>query len=136
LVNRQIARKYIYLLPNTFSYPSTLTLALLRSGRSLKYLPVTVKARKGNSKIRPVRDGVRFFLIIIKIATLFSPLRVFLPISFLCFLAGIIYYGYTFVTTHRFSNMSALLFSTAVIIFMMGLVSEQVSQMRYDRIDE
>ncbi len=136
LVNKEIARKYIYLLPNTFSYPSTLTLALLRSGRSLKYLPITAKARKGKSKIRLFRDGVRFFLIITKIATLFSPLRIFLPISFLFFLTGIIYYGYTFATAHRFSNMSALLFSTAVIIFMMGLVSEQISQMRYDRVDE
>jgi hypothetical protein len=136
LVNKEIAKKYIYLLPNTFSYPSTLTLALLRSGRSLKYLPITAKARKGKSKIRLTRDGVRFFLIITKIATLFSPLRVFLPISFLFFLTGIIYYGYTFATAHRFSNMSALLFSTAVILFMMGLVSEQISQMRYDRVDE
>lgn len=136
LVNKEIAKKYIYLLPNTFSYPSTLTLALLRSGRSLKYLPIKVRARKGKSKIKLFRDGVRFFLIITKISTLFSPLRIFLPISFLFFLIGILYYGYTFAIAHRFSNMSALLFSSAVIIFMMGLVSEQISQMRYDRVDE
>jgi glycosyltransferase involved in cell wall biosynthesis len=136
LIRRDVARKYIYLLPNTFSYPTTLTMALLRSGRSVRYIPIAAKARKGKSKIRLFRDGVRFFLIITKIATLFSPLRVFLPVSFAFFLSGLLYYGYTFASAHRFSNMSALLFSSSIIIFMMGLVSEQISQMRYDRVDE
>ncbi|MFC1512822.1 glycosyltransferase family 2 protein [Thermodesulfobacteriota bacterium] len=136
LVRKDTASKFIYLLPNTFSYPSTLTLAYLRSGRSIKYIPIEAKKRMGKSKIKLLQDGTRFFLIITKIATLFSPLRVFLPVSFTLFITGILYYLYTFYTAHRFSNMSALLFSSALIIFMMGLISEQISQMRYDRVED
>lgn len=135
LVKKDVVTKFIYLLPNTFSYPSTLTMAYLRSGRSLKYVPIAVKKRKGKSKISLLKDGTRFLLIITKIATLFSPFRVFLPISASFFLTGIFYYAYTFLTMHRFTNMSALLLSSSVIVFMMGLVSEQVSQMRYDKVE-
>ncbi|MCF6290500.1 MAG: glycosyltransferase family 2 protein [Desulfobacterales bacterium] len=135
LLRRATARQFIYLLPNTFSYPSTITMAYLRSGRSVKYVPIRTRARKGKSKIRLARDGVRFLLIITKIATLFSPFRIFLPVSFVFFLTGVMYYVYTFITTHRFTNMSALLLTTSVVIFMMGLISEQISQMRYERID-
>ena len=134
LMKTDVARQYIYLLPNTFSYPSTLTMAYLRSGRSVKYIPIKTLTRKGKSKIKLLSDGVRFFLIISKVATLFSPLRVFLPISIFLFCTGFFYYAYTFLTAARFSNMSALLFSSSLIIFMMGLISEQISQMRYDRI--
>lgn len=135
LVRLSVARQFIYLLPNTFSYPSTLTMGYLRSGRSVKYVPIQTKARTGKSKIKLLRDGTRFFLIITKIATLFSPFRVFLPASFVLFLLGICYYGYTFMTQGRFTNMSALLLNSAIIIFMIGLVSEQINQMRYDRVE-
>jgi hypothetical protein len=90
--------------------------------------------RKGKSKIKLLSDGVRFLLIISKIATLFSPLRIFLPISVILFITGIFYYLYTFLTQGRFTNMSALLFNSSLIILMMGLISEQISQMRYDRV--
>ncbi|MFO7605360.1 MAG: glycosyltransferase family 2 protein [Desulfurivibrionaceae bacterium] len=133
LIRRETAMEFIHLLPNTFSYPSTLTLACLRSGLGIKYIPIETRRRKGKSKIKLFQDGARFFIIITKIATLFSPLRVFLPISFLFFITGFGYYAYTFITANRFSNMSALLLSTAIIIFMMGLVSEQITQLRYDR---
>ena len=136
LVRRDVARKFIYLLPNGFSYPTTLTMAYLRSGHSIKYIPIRAAKRHGKSKIKLVKDGARFFLIIARIATLFSPFRVFLPISLLLFLIGNFYYLYTFATAGRFTNMSALMLSTSVIVFMMGLVSEQVSQMRYDRVEE
>lgn len=135
LVRLSVARQFIYLLPNTFSYPSTLTLGYLRSGRSVKYIPIQTKARTGKSKIKLLKDGTRFFLIITKIATLFSPFRVFLPISLAFFFTGICYYGYTFFTQGRFTNMSALLFNSSIIIFMIGLVAEQISQMRYDRVE-
>lgn len=134
IVRKEVASQYLYLLPNTFSYPSTLTMAYLRSGRSVKYVPIQVRARKGKSKIKLLSDGPRFFLIIFKVATLFSPLRFFMPISAFLFLTGIFYYAYTFVTSSRFSNMSALLFTSSLIIFMMGLISEQIAQMRYDRV--
>ncbi len=135
LVRLSVARQFIYLLPNTFSYPSTLTLGYLRSGRSVKYVPIHTRARTGKSKIKLLSDGTRFFLIITKIATLFSPFRVFLPISFALFVTALIYYGFTFITQGRFTNMSALLFNSSIIIFMIGLVAEQVSQMRYDRVE-
>jgi glycosyltransferase involved in cell wall biosynthesis len=136
LVRNDRVRKYIYLLPNTFSYPSTITMAYLRSGLSIKYVPIQTLARKGKSKIKLFQDGIRFFLIITRIATLFSPFRIFLPVSLIFFLTGIGYYMFTYITQHRFTNMSALLLSSSVIIFMMGLVSEQISQMRYDRVED
>ena len=135
LVRLSVARQFIYLLPNTFSYPSTLTLGYLRSGRTVKYIPIQTKARVGKSKIKLLKDGARFFLIITKIASLFSPFRVFLPISMGFFVTGLCYYAYTFLTQGRFTNMSALLFNTSVIVFMIGLVAEQISQMRYDRVE-
>ncbi|MEW6219637.1 MAG: glycosyltransferase family 2 protein [Thermodesulfobacteriota bacterium] len=133
LVRRETARNFLYLLPNTFSYPSTLTLAYLRSGRSLCYVPIRTRPRRGKSKIRLLEDGIRFLLIITRIATLYSPFRVFMPTSLFFFCTGVLYYGYTFITEHRFTNMSALLLTSAVTIFMIGLVSEQISQMRFDR---
>ncbi len=134
LVRSSTVRQFIYLLPNTFSYPTTLTMAYLRSGRSVKYVSILTRMRQGKSKIKLFRDGVRFFLIITKISTLFAPLRIFLPVSALFFFTGVGYYLYTFLTQGRFTNMSALLFNSAIIIFMIGLVSEQISQMRYDRV--
>jgi glycosyltransferase involved in cell wall biosynthesis len=133
-IKKDIAQQFLYLLPNSYSYPATLTLAVLRTGRVLKYIPITVKVRKaGRSNIKIFKDGVRFFMIIVKICTLFSPFRIFLPVSFIMFCLGLSYYMYTFLTSNRFTNMSALLFTTSIIIFMMGLISEQICQMRFER---
>ena len=133
-VKADIARSFLYLLPNTYSYPTTITLGVLRSGRSLKYIPIRARARKkGKSGIKLLQDGTRFFMIIIRICTLFSPMRVFLPVSFLMFAVGVARYIYTFITEGRFTNMSALMFVTSIIIFMMSLISEQICQMRYER---
>jgi glycosyltransferase involved in cell wall biosynthesis len=133
-IKADLAKSFLYLLPNTYSYPTTLTLGVLRSGRSVKYVPIRAQTRKlGESKIRFFRDGVRFFMIIVKICTLYSPMRVFLPVSFLMFVLGMAWYVYTFITEGRFTNMSALLFTTAIMIFMMSLISEQVSQLRFER---
>jgi len=133
-VKSDVAHNLLYLLPNTYSYPTTLTLGVLRTGRSLKYVQLRSQARKmGKSKIRIVRDGVRFFMIITKICTLYSPLRIFLPASLGIFFTGLGYYLYTFFSAGRFTNMSALLFTTSILIFMLGLISEQISQMRFER---
>ena len=133
-VKSEIAHNFLYLLPNTYSYPTTITLGVLRSGRSVKYIPIhTENRKKGESKIRVFRDGIRFFLIIAKICTLYSPFRIFLPISFMMFCLGLGYYLYTFLSWGRFTNMSALLFTTSILIFMMGLISEQICQMRFER---
>ena len=133
-IKSDIAHNLLYLLPNTYSYPTTLTLGVLRSGRSVKYIPINTQSRKkGKSKIKVFRDGIRFFLIIAKICTLYSPLRVFLPVSMMMFFLGLGYYLYTFFEWQRFTNMSALLFITSILIFMMGLISEQICQMRFER---
>ena len=133
-VKASVARDLIHLLPNTYSYPTTMTLAVLRSGLSLKYVPISTRRRQaGKSNISLFKDGVRFFMIITRICTLFSPFRVFLPVSFTMFMTGLLWYLYTFTTQGRFTNMSALLFTTAVTIFMIGMVSEQISQMRFER---
>ena len=133
-VKADIARSFLYLLPNTYSYPTTITLGVLRSGRSLKYIPIRARARqKGKSGIKLLQDGTRFFMIIIRICTLYSPMRVFLPVSLSMFAIGVARYVYTFSTEGRFTNMSALMFVTSIIIFMLSLVSEQICQMRYER---
>lgn len=133
-IKSEVAYNLLYLLPNTYSYPTTLTLGVLRSGKSLRYFPVNFHTRKkGKSNIRPFRDGIRFFMIITKICALYSPLRIFLPVSVLFFLSGLSCYVYTYIASGRFTNMSALLFTTSIMIFMMGLISEQITQMRFER---
>ena len=133
VLSKRDALRFIDLLPNTFSYPTTLTLAFLRSGLTVEYVSIQTLYRSGQSKISLVTDGIRFFLIIAKIATLFSPFRVFLPVSILFFLAGMANYAYTYYTEHRFTNMSALMFTAAVIVFMLGLISEQIALLRMER---
>jgi glycosyltransferase involved in cell wall biosynthesis len=129
-------REFLHLLPNGFSYPTTITMAFFRSAYAVAYEPIDVAKRIGRSHIRPLRDGVRFLLIIFKIATLYSPLKLFAPTGFAFFLLGIGYYSYTFVTEGRFTNMSALLLSASVIIFLIGLVSEQITALTYLRTHE
>lgn len=133
ILSRRDAHRFIDLLPNTFSYPTTLTLAFLRSGFTVKYVPIQTLYRAGQSKISLVTDGIRFLLIITKIATLFSPFRVFLPVSLFFFVAGCGNYLYTYFTQGRFTNMSVFMLTTAVIIFMLGLVSEQIALLRMER---
>jgi glycosyltransferase involved in cell wall biosynthesis len=131
-----VARRFIYLLPNTFSYPTTLTLAFIRTGHSVRFEPVEAVRRRGKSRIRVFRDGIRFFYIIVRIATFFSPFRVFFPMSLVSALLGLGNYAYTFLTAHRFTNMSALLFVQAVILFALALISEQIAQLRFDRSED
>ena len=125
-------REFLHLLPNGFSYPTTSTMAFFRSGYPVTYVPVAVSRRVGNSShIRPLRDGLRFLLIIFKIATLYSPMKLFLPTALGFFLTGVGYYAYTFMVMGRFTNMSTLLFSASVIVFLIGLVSEQITGLTY-----
>jgi glycosyltransferase involved in cell wall biosynthesis len=130
-------RKFLYLLPNGFSYPTTITMSFFRAGFSVAYLPIhTPRRSTGRSHIRPLRDGIRFLLIIIKIGTLYSPQKLFLPVSAGFFLTGIGYYLYTYLSEGRFTNMSALLFISAVLTFLIGIVSEQISALHYKDIDQ
>jgi glycosyltransferase involved in cell wall biosynthesis len=124
-------KEFISLLPNTFSYPTTITMAFFRAGYSVGYVPIVAETRLGKSHIKPLRDGVRFLMIIFKIGTLYAPLKLFGPLSLFFFMLGISYYSYTFTTMGRFTNMSALLFITSILIFLIGLVSEQITQLLY-----
>ncbi|MES2919878.1 MAG: glycosyltransferase family 2 protein [Pseudomonadota bacterium] len=130
-VRATLFRQFLYLLPNGFSYPTTITMSFFRAGYSVAYEPIEAPKRIGRSHIRLVRDGVRFFLIIFKIGTLYSPLKLFLPISLVFFTLGLGYYGYTYTQFSRFTNMSALLFITSTLVFLIGLVSEQISSLNY-----
>jgi glycosyltransferase involved in cell wall biosynthesis len=129
----ELFRQFLYLLPNGFSYPTTITMAFLRSGYPVGFVPIKAGRRTGRSHIRPLRDGLRFFIIIFKVATLYSPLKVFIPVSMLFFVTGLAYYGYTYATMGRFTNMSLLVFSASVIVFLIGLISEQITALTYSR---
>ncbi|WP_151961542.1 glycosyltransferase family 2 protein [Acinetobacter bereziniae] len=124
-------REFIYLLPNGFSYPTTSTMAFFRAGYSVAYVPIHAAKRIGKSHIHPIKDSVRFFLIIFKIATLYSPLKMFLPFAIILFIFATGWYGYTLYSFGRFTNMSALLYTGSVMIFLMGLISEQITALMY-----
>ena len=124
-------REFLYLLPNGFSYPTTCTMAFFRAGYSVGYVPIHAAKRIGKSHIRLLRDGTRFLLIIFKIGTLFSPMKIFAPVALLMFFLASGWYGWTFITMHKFTNMSALLYTGSVITFMMGLISEQITALMY-----
>lgn len=128
-------REFLHLLPNGFSYPTTSTMAFFRSAYPLAYVPIKAAQRVGKSHIKPFRDGVRFLLIIFKIATLYSPLKLFVPASGLFFLFGLLNYAWTFLHEGRLTNMSTLMWSAAVIVFLIGLVSEQITALTYKRDD-
>ena len=124
-------REFLFLLPNGFSYPTSITMAFFRAGYGVAYEPIVAARRTGRSHIRPLHDGARFLLIIFRVATLYSPLKIFAPVSGLSFLAGLANYLYTYASNGRFTNASAVLFTTAVVVFLMGLVSEQITTLLY-----
>lgn len=133
VVRASLFKQFLYLLPNGFSYPTTITMAFLRAGYPISFETIPVDKRIGKSHIRPIRDGVRFLVIIFKIATLYSPLKIFLPISAGFFATGFGWYAYTFSTMGRFTNMSMLLLSASVIVFLIGLISEQITALTYSK---
>jgi glycosyltransferase involved in cell wall biosynthesis len=133
VVDAKKFREFIYILPNQFSYPSTITMAFLRSAYSVDFIPIRAETRVGKSHLNPLKDGYRFLIIIFKVATLFSPLKVFVPVSLLFFLLGLFYYLFTYISDARFTNMGVLLFVTSVLVFLIGLVSEQITMLTYLR---
>ncbi|MEH6516578.1 MAG: glycosyltransferase family 2 protein [Halioglobus sp.] len=137
-VNRKKFMSFLYLLPNGFSYPTTSTMAFFRAGYSVGFVPTTVSQRVGKSHINVLRDGVRFFLIIFKIGTLYSPLKVYFPTALLIAGVGVLNYLVGAISTGglRFTNMSTLLILSGVIIFLLGLLSEQLTNLQYKDIHE
>lgn len=129
-------KKFLYLLPNGFSYPTTSTMAFFRSALPVAYIPIKAGKREGKSKIKLLKDGLRFFVIILKIGALFSPMRLFLPVSALFFLLGFINHVCSYITSGHFSNGSLLLYVASVFIFLMGILSEQISSLHYRNTDK
>lgn len=133
VVDASLFREFLYMLPNGFSYPTTSTMAFFRSGYSVAYVPIDVLRREGESHINLVRDGVKFLLIIFKVATLYSPLKLFGLASFFVGGAGVTYYLYTYLSFGSFTNMGGVLLIAAILIFLMGLISEQISTLYYKK---
>ena len=129
---RDCLLEFLHLLPNGFSTPTTTTLAFIKAGYNVAFEPIEARARVGKSKIRLARDGAKFLMIILKIVTIFSPLRVFMPVSLVSFTLGAAYAVWTIVRQHHITNSSVLLIMLAVIVFLVGLVSEQISALRFE----
>jgi glycosyltransferase involved in cell wall biosynthesis len=129
---RRYLQEFIHLLPNGFSTPTTTTLAFIKAGYNVAFEPTDARQRMGTSKIRLARDGAKFLVIILKIVTLFSPLRVFLPVSVLSFAVGAIYALWTIAMEAKIPNGAVLLIMFSVIVFLVGLVSEQISALRFE----
>lgn len=127
-----ILREFIHLLPNGFSTPTTTTLACLKAGYNVTFVPIEAQTRVGHSKINLSRDGMSFVLILLRVITIFSPLRIFLPISMISFALGAGYGIYTIIDERHVTNTSVLLITLAVIIFLVGLISEQISALRFE----
>ena len=136
VMRAEVAKGYVYLLPNTFSYPTTLTLAMMRGGYSVGFHPFPVRPRRGKSHIRLLQDGSRFLMIILRIATFFAPLRVFGPMALLLAVLAVLWYAYTYITTYRLTNMTVILLTQATVLFGLGLISEQVAALRFDRSEQ
>ena len=130
---RECMLEFLHLLPNGFSTPTTTTLAFIKAGYSVAFEPIDAEQRQGKSKIRLARDGAKFFLILLKIITIFSPLKIFVPVSLVTFLLGFGYAIWTAVRQSHVTNSSVLLILLAVVIFLVGLVSEQISALRFER---
>jgi glycosyltransferase involved in cell wall biosynthesis len=129
---REYLREFLHLLPNGFSTPTTTTLAFIKAGYNVAFEPTDARQRVGSSKIRLARDGTKFFLIILKIVTIYSPMRVFLPLSLVTFVIGVLYGVWNVALHSRIPNGSVLLILFALGVFLVGLVSEQISAMRFE----
>ena len=136
VIRTQIARKFLYLLPNSFSYPSTLTIALFRAGYAVKYVSFAAPMRKGRSKIKPIRDGLRFLLTVTRLAIFFVPLKIFIPASLLFLAIGSCYTALILSLEHRYSGMGGLILMIGVLVFLLGLISEQIALLRYINSDQ
>ncbi len=132
---RMVILKFLYMFPNGFSYPSTSTLAFLKAGYSLTYIPIKTRKRKGKSKIKLIRDGLKFFSIIAKITTLFSPMKIFFPVSLTLFLSAVVHFLYRFFISGRYTLFTGILVLASIFTLLMGLISEQISTLYYKDID-
>jgi len=136
LMRADVAKSLVWLLPNTFSYPTTITMSMLRGGWSVGFHPFQVRQRLGKSHVRLLADGSRFFVIILRIATMFAPLRVFMPASLLTAFVGLAWYLNTWLSDGRFTNMALLLLTQAMLLFALGLIAEQIAALRFQGLSQ
>ena len=129
---REYLREFLHLLPNGFSTPTTTTLAFIKAGYNVGFVPIDARPRVGTSKIRLARDGAKFFMIILKIVTIFSPLRIFVPLAGASVALGMLYGIWNVVVHSRIPNGAVLLILFGVMVFLVGLVSEQISALRFE----
>ncbi len=133
VMDREKILEFLHLLPNGYSYPTTSTLAFLKAGYNVAFVPIVARRRVGRSKVKILRDGIKFLVIILRIITLFSPLRIFLPVSLLLFLLSALSAGYTILTERlHIPNSAVLFFLGGILIFLIGLVSEQIAALRLE----
>jgi glycosyltransferase involved in cell wall biosynthesis len=130
-IRRDVLREFLHLVPNGFSTPTTTTLACIKAGYNVTFEPIDAATRLGQSKMRVGRDGARFLMILLKVVTIFSPLRIFAPVSGVAFAAGVVYGIANFLTAGRIPNGAVVLLLFAVIVFLVGLVSEQIAALRF-----
>ncbi|NDJ54418.1 MAG: glycosyltransferase family 2 protein [Chloroflexi bacterium] len=134
VIRATLARRFAYLLPNGYSYPTTLTITMFRAGHTVRYEPIVVKQRVGKSGIKLLRDGIRFLLILLRMGTLFAPIKVFMPVAALLFTVGSAYGAYLLIFQSRFSNMAILLILSGILLLMLGLLSEQIAMLRMSHV--
>lgn len=133
---RAVILEFIHLLPNRYSYPTTSTLAFLKAGYNVTFVPIVANKRQGGkSGQKLLQNGVRFILIILRMITLFSPMKIFAPLALILFLLGTGYGIYTAATEVHVTNSTVLLCLTSIIIFLMGLISEQIAALRFERVE-
>lgn len=135
VVNAKKFKEFLYMLPNGFSYPTTSTMAFFRAGYSVRYVPIVANKREGNSHVSILKDGIKFLLIIFRVGTLYSPLKIFFPVSLTQALLGLSYYLFTYLNDGRFTNMGMLLFISSILILLIGLISEQITYLLYKKED-
>ncbi len=129
-IKKDILMKYMHILPNTFSFTTTITLALIKDGYNVKYVPIKTEKRIGKSKLRPFRNGFEFILLIMRTTVLFDPLKVFLPISLISAGLGTLDALYYVIFHTSISKSSLLLIFSGLLIFCFGLLADQVSAIR------
>ncbi|MCX6175432.1 MAG: glycosyltransferase family 2 protein [Ignavibacteriales bacterium] len=135
LVKRNVILKLLHLFPDGFSFSTTSTIAFLNLGLNVGYYPIKTNKRIGKSSVRQLKHGSNVLLLILRLIILFNPLKVFVPISFLIFMLGIIYevmQGIVMIESghERLIPGAFFLMITGILIFFFGLVVDQVSEMR------
>jgi glycosyltransferase involved in cell wall biosynthesis len=133
LFRRATILKYLHICPSGFSFSTTSTMALFNRGCSVAYIPIEVNKRIGKSTVS-IGTGIDTLILILRIAVLFDPLRLFIPISVSIGLVGAVWNIPYFLSGRGIiSTGSTMTILTAVLVFGLGLLCDQISQLRLER---